>query len=194
MTKPWTVLRSQYLVKDKWMTLRADTCKTASGVIIEPYYVQEVGDWVNIAAFDQEQRLLVVEQYRHAFGGMTIELPAGCVESGEAPVESMKRELLEETGCEVRRIFDLPTQVPNPARNQNRLHQFVAVGAEVTSLQNLEPSEGITFSFKPVHEVLALVDSGVFHSPMQTTNIFMGIRFLNALSRSGEIDWKVIPL
>lgn len=176
------------------MTLRVDTCQTPSGVIIEPYYVQEVGDWVNIAAFDREQRLLVVEQYRHAFGDMTIELPAGCVERGEPPIQSMKRELLEETGCEVSSIFELPTQIPNPARNQNKLHQFVALGAEVTSPQNLEPSEGITFSFKPVSEVLALIDSGVFHSPMQTTNIFMGIRYLNALSREGKIEWEVITL
>ena len=176
------------------MTLRVDTCQTPSGVIIEPYYVQEVGDWVNIAAFDREQRLLVVEQYRHAYGNMTIELPAGCVESGEAPVQSMKRELLEETGCEVQSIFELPTQVPNPARNQNKLHQFVALGTEVTSSQNLEPSEGITFSFKSISEVLTLIDSGVFHSPMQITNIFMGIRYLNALSRAGHIDWRVVPL
>jgi 8-oxo-dGTP pyrophosphatase MutT (NUDIX family) len=194
MTKPWTVLRSHYLVKDKWMTLRVDTCKTASGVIVDPYYVQEVVDWVNIAAFDEDQRLLVVEQYRHAFRGVTIELPAGCVEIGEAPIESIKRELLEETGCEVRSIFELPTQVPNPARNQNKLYQFVALGTEITSPQNLEPSEGITFSFKPIHQVLALIDSGAFHSPMQTTNLFMGIRHLNALSRVDEIDWKIVDL
>ncbi len=46
--RPWKTLESKYILKDKWMTLRADRCETPDGVVVEPYYVQEPCDWVHI--------------------------------------------------------------------------------------------------------------------------------------------------
>jgi len=34
------------------MTLRADRCETATGIVIDPYYVQEPEDWAQVVAFD----------------------------------------------------------------------------------------------------------------------------------------------
>ncbi|MCP4753522.1 MAG: hypothetical protein GY866_21745, partial [Proteobacteria bacterium] len=38
---PWKTLKSRYIVDDEWLTLRADRCETAEGVIIDPFYVLE---------------------------------------------------------------------------------------------------------------------------------------------------------
>jgi 8-oxo-dGTP pyrophosphatase MutT (NUDIX family) len=194
MIKPWTTLSSQYLVKDRWLTLRADRCETSTGFIVEPYYVQELPDWVNIVAFDAEQRILLVEQYRHGVGRISLELPAGCVDHGEKPETSARRELLEETGCTVRELFQLPDQFPNPARSNNKMFQFVGLGAELVGSQKLDPSEGISFQFVPVREVLAMIDEGRFRMTLHTTNIFMGIRYLNSLGQSGAVEWKSVAL
>ena len=35
--KPWTVLSSKTVLKDKWIDVRADDCITAEGALIAPY-------------------------------------------------------------------------------------------------------------------------------------------------------------
>ncbi|WP_180267348.1 hypothetical protein [Nostoc linckia] len=46
----WTLLSSKYLVQDKWLKLRADTCQMPEGKIVEPFYVFEYPTWVNVVA------------------------------------------------------------------------------------------------------------------------------------------------
>ena len=96
---PWKILSSRYLIRDEWMTLRADRCETSDGVILDPYYIQEGPDWVHVAAFNTEGELLIIWQYRHGSGVVGPELPCGCVDPGESPLQAVQRELLEETGC-----------------------------------------------------------------------------------------------
>ena len=91
--KPWTVTASKYLVQDKWLTVRADRCQTARGVTVDPYYVLEYPDWVQIVAFDADNRILVTQQYRHAAGSLCLELPCGIVEAAdETPLAAARRE------------------------------------------------------------------------------------------------------
>jgi ADP-ribose pyrophosphatase len=52
---------------------------------------------VAVAAVDDEGRLLLVRQYRHACGDWTLEVPAGRVERGEDRLAAAMRELEEET-------------------------------------------------------------------------------------------------
>jgi 8-oxo-dGTP diphosphatase len=47
------------------------------------------------AIFDGEDRILLVH---HTYGRLNWELPGGLAETGEAPAETARRELLEETG------------------------------------------------------------------------------------------------
>jgi len=77
---PWKTLSSRYIIRDRWMTLRADRCETAAGVVIDPYYVQEPEDWVQVVAFDPADKILMIRQYRHAAGLISNELPCGGIE------------------------------------------------------------------------------------------------------------------
>ena len=49
-------------------------------------------------AVDAQRRVCLIRQFRHAAGGWIWELPAGKLEPAEPPLETAKRELLEETG------------------------------------------------------------------------------------------------
>lgn len=109
---PWKITNSRYLIRDPWMTLRADRCETASGVVLDPYYLLEPQDWVQIVAFDREDRLLIIRQYRHGAGLISAELPCGAIEPGETPDQAARRELLEETGCISDALERLPVLPP----------------------------------------------------------------------------------
>lgn len=55
-------------------------------------------DSVTIFAFDEKNRLLLINEFRHGFNKNTWFLPAGRVEKGESHLQAAKRELREETG------------------------------------------------------------------------------------------------
>ncbi len=176
--KPWSVTHRELVVDDRWMTLYADSCVTSHGMTVAPYYVQEGVDWCNVAAFDSEFRLLLVEQYRHGIGEFSLELPAGCVERGESPLEAITRELLEEAGCTVLECHALPPQHPNPARQRIHVHPFVATGATISHQQQPDGPEEIRFAFFPLPEVLGRIDRGEIKAAIHVANILMAVRFL----------------
>ena len=176
IVKPWRILDSRYLIRDPWLKLRADRCQLPSGVLIEPYYVQESPDWVQVVAFDAMDDILTVKQYRHAAGVVCTELPGGTIEDGEVPEQAMRRELLEETGCTADRLVQIGTLYPNPARDHNRLHVFVATGTHPVQEQQLEATEMLEWTFLSLTQVLSLIDCGNFPQALHVAGFFLALR------------------
>ena len=91
----WKIIKSKYIVKDKWLTVRADTCKLPSSNVIDPYYVLEYLTWLNIVALTENDDIVLVKLYRHGLGKTVVELPSGGVESyDESVLSAARRELL----------------------------------------------------------------------------------------------------
>jgi 8-oxo-dGTP pyrophosphatase MutT (NUDIX family) len=173
---PWKTLSSRYVLRDNWMTLRADRCETATGLVVEPYYVQEPEDWVQVVAFDPEDKILVIRQYRHAAGLICVELPGGGIERGETPAHAAERELLEETGCAAQTLKPLPVMSPNPARYSNRMHTFIATGTRQVQQQQLDATEEIEFEFLTLSQVLGHIEAGSFMQAMNVGSLFLALR------------------
>ena len=185
MIKPWKILSSEYVVEDKWLTLRKDKCETSSGNIIEPFWVQECEDWVHVTAFNDKDEVLLIRQYRHSAECIHWEIPAGVIDKGENPAESIRRELLEETGCKVRELIELPAVHPNPNRYNNKAYGFLALGAEIVAEQSLDPSEDIEFAFFPLEKAIEFIDTGQFTSAIQIQG------FYSALLKAGKMQLKI---
>ena len=101
----WTRLDSRYVVKDRWLALRADTYRTPADQIVEPCYVLEYRAWVNVVALTQAGEVVLVRQFRPGIGRTILELPGGTTDPEDAsPEAAIRRELLEETGY-TRRAF-----------------------------------------------------------------------------------------
>lgn len=179
--RPWRLIDSKYLLRDRWLTLRADTCETEDGVEVAPYYVQEVCDWVHIVGLNDRGELLINQQYRHGTQQICLELPSGGVEQGEAPLAAAQREFLEETGCKAREWIALPSFYPNPAGLTNMIHPFLAYGIEHVQEQQLDPGEEITCSLMPVSQVLELIRNGKFPQALHVATLMV------AFERAGLI-------
>ena len=79
-------------------------------------------------------QVVVLRQYRFAVQARLLEFPAGTLEEGEDPLESMKRELGEEAGYSAARWDALGPMLPCPGYSDEVIHCFLARG--LTPLEN----------------------------------------------------------
>ncbi len=156
---PWKVLTQRYLVKDKWLTVRADECVNGRGVTISPFYVLEYPEWVSCFVVDAEGIVLMVDTYRHGAGKVLRELVGGMVDPGEAPEETAIREVREELGYEGGNIQPLKSVYANPAMQYNRVHSFLLRGGTIACPQQLDATEDINVVKLTLDEARAMRDS-----------------------------------
>jgi ADP-ribose pyrophosphatase len=82
---------------------------------------------VAVVAVDDEERVLVVQQYRHPVGARLVELPAGLLDvDGEEPLAAAKRELAEEGHVAAARWTPLFVVSPSPGMSTERVHMYLA--------------------------------------------------------------------
>lgn len=115
-------------------------------------------NWVTIVPVleqEGEDHFLMVRQYRHGSGKVTLEFPAGTVEMGEDPADTAERELMEETGYSAGRIRLAGKVNPNPAFMNNLNHVFIAEDLKLVASQNLDLYERVDTLLVPAREVRA---------------------------------------
>jgi ADP-ribose pyrophosphatase len=105
---------SQDLYRGDWIVaLRKDSVRPADDPDGEAFdrWVFEHPGAVVVLAVDDQERVACVRQYRHPAVGTYLELPAGLRDTeGEDPLETARRELLEEVELEAsewRQLFSL---------------------------------------------------------------------------------------
>ncbi|MCC7462985.1 MAG: NUDIX hydrolase [Gammaproteobacteria bacterium] len=84
-----------------------------------------------VVALDAQQRVCLIRQFRHAAGGWIWELPAGKLEPHEPPLETARRELVEEAGAAAARWDPLGIYVSSPGVFTETVHLFLARGLSV---------------------------------------------------------------
>jgi 8-oxo-dGTP pyrophosphatase MutT (NUDIX family) len=157
----WEVLGSTYLSRKPWLTLRQDRVRLPTGAVIDEYFVLEYPPWVNVVAVTPADQLVLVRQYRHGLGQVSVELPAGVVDPGDpSPETAARRELLEETGYGGGAWSALCVASANPSTHNNLSYSFLAVGVEPVASPAPEATEDLRVFTAPVAEVARLVEAG----------------------------------
>jgi len=177
----WKVLESEYLHKQDWLTIRKDKCQLPNGNIIPAFYVNEYPEWVNAFAVTDDNKVIMVKQYRHGISSIETELPGGVAEEGETPEQAVRREIKEETGYEFDSLEYLGKVCANPSTTNNFTHLFLARGGKKVTDQKLDESEEIEVLFLSLDEVKSLVRE---NKMMQSLHL-NGIMY--AMIRLGEL-------
>lgn len=140
--QPWQVLESRYYTAWRpYMTLREDRVRLPNGVELDRYFVFEYPDWASVIALTKTGHFVMIRQYRHGIGAVHYELPAGVIDPGETPLESARRELLEETGYGGGQWQTFMALSANPATHTNRCHILLATGVEPVQAPAPDASE-----------------------------------------------------
>lgn len=104
-------------------------------------------------------RVVLVNQFRPAAGGMVLEIPAGRLEPGETPEACVHRELQEEVGYRAGRVEKLGEMLTAVGFCDEVIHLFVAADLGPVP-RALEPDEYIEVLTVPLAEALAMVREG----------------------------------
>lgn len=155
--RKWQVMESEYLLKRPWLTARRDRVLLPTGVELPEYYVLEYPDWVNTIAITRDGRFVTVRQYRHGLGETRYELCAGVCEPGEQPLESARRELLEETGFGGGHWEEFMVISANTSAMNNLTHCFLALDVEPIGPSHTEPGEDLSVHLLTADEMKALL-------------------------------------
>lgn len=118
------ILKKEAVFSTQWFDIIAKTLSNdESG---EPYYSLQLSDYVAVVALTTQQEIILVRQYRPAVEKYTLELPSGLVEKGESPIDTARRELLEETGYYAENLELLGCLSPDTGRLSNRIWCYYA--------------------------------------------------------------------
>lgn len=153
----WETIDSQYVIRRPWLTARCDTVRLPNGTIHPEYYVLEYPTWINVIAITADGDFVMVEQYRHGLGDVFTELVAGVAEEGEAPMDTARRELLEETGYGNGTWQQFMVLSQNPSSTNNLTYTFLATDVEKIGTQHLDATEDIAVRLLTPTEVKQLL-------------------------------------
>lgn len=163
MTQSPKILSSEYLHRAPWLTVRKESLEFPDGRLVPEYYVLEYPDWINVIAITDDERFVLVRQYRHGLGRTSYELPAGVREPGDATqLDAARRELLEETGYgggEWRKFMVLSA---NPSTTNNLTYTFLARGVVKLKDPELDATEHLTTHLLEGDEVKRMLEEGEF--------------------------------
>ena len=178
----WKTLSSEYLFDDTWLRARKDTCERPDGKIVTPYYVMEYPTWVTGVAITEDEKVVLVKQYRHALGEVCIEIPGGCVDDTDANFDdAIQREMLEETGYQFNNVTYLGRTSPNPSTNQNLMHMYLLQGGKKVQEQELDHNEDIEVMLVSLPELKGMLERNEIVQSMHVTTIFYALQKLGKL-------------
>jgi ADP-ribose pyrophosphatase len=112
-----------------------------------------------VVAVDDDGQVLLVRQLRPAVDAALLELPAGLVDDGEAPIDCARRELAEETGFAATTLEPLLRFYTSPGFSTELIHLFVATGLREARVEHDE-EEQIEVVRLPLEDAIRQVTQG----------------------------------
>jgi ADP-ribose diphosphatase len=159
--RAWQRLSSTLLL-DRWPWFRVfgDHVRLPSGAEIDEFLRIDSRAYAVIFAVTEDERVLLVEGYKHGPDRVIVQLPAGYLEDGEAPEACARRELLEETGYTALEWELLGAYCPDGNRGFGRAYFFLARGALPGGPAELDEQEALVVRTMPLNGVRTLLTGG----------------------------------
>jgi 8-oxo-dGTP pyrophosphatase MutT (NUDIX family) len=157
---PWPQKMRELLVDMKIFELHRVIATSPRTGQDRTFALVRAGNWVNVVAINASREMVLVRQYRHGTGHITLEIPGGVIDDGEDPQHAAVRELLEETGYSGGTVSSLGVVDPNPAFIDNHCYTFLVEGCRKTADLDLDDGEDIEVITVPLAKIPKMVATG----------------------------------
>lgn len=158
MTFEEKTISSEMIYKGTILNLRKDKVTVKDGDFSYREIIEHNGGAVAVA-LTKENEVILVKQFRKPMERDMIELPAGKTEPGEEPIETIKRELKEETGYTANSIKFMAKFNPSVGYTSESLYIYLAT--ELTPGETeFDEHEAIDVIKMPLDEAVEMVVRG----------------------------------
>lgn len=182
-TQPWVLNSDEVAFQTPWFTIRKQQLTTPTGAH-PTFYIHDTNDSVMCVCVTDDNRVLLERQYRPAIGKVSVDYPAGKMESDDASVEAaMLRELKEETGYAVTSFKKLAAIDKDPGFSTTKMHVYLAEGAIPGEAQP-EDTESIHAEFVAANDVLGMITDGTISCAYCVSATLLAFRELGWLQTS----------
>lgn len=156
---PWKKLTEETVFHSPWFDIVKQHLKTPSGKDAD-FFVRHGKDSVMCVCVGEDNKVLIERQYRPAIERVSIDYPAGSIESFDGnPETAARRELLEETGFSARSVKHLATLDKESGFSASKLHVYLVQGT-IKGVASPEDTESIVLNFVSQTEILRLISQG----------------------------------
>ena len=153
----WKIIDFTTVLATPFVKVTKNEVELPDGGKIDDFYTVTIPDAALIVAVTPDHHLLLKKEYRLACRSDVIECPAGMVEKGEEPLQTAKRELLEETGYISDNWTYLGPTWESTSKLTNTMHLFLAIDCVQASTQRLDRNERIDVFSVPLSEAVEMV-------------------------------------
>jgi len=172
-----TVLSRATLLDGALISVREDKVRFPNDQVAERKVVTHPGA-VAILALDEDDRVLMIRQYRHPVGLLLWEIPAGLRDvAGEPLTVTAERELLEEAGYAAREWHTLIDYFSSPGYSTERLRIYLARGLAPASDPGFVREHEEAFlevAWLPLEEAVGLALAGKLHNGVTIAAVLAG--------------------
>ena len=158
MVSKWKTLKSKNILQNKIFSFNEEQVLSPKNKKF-PVWVMKVPTWINIIPVTNDNKIIMVKQYRFGNKKITLEIPGGMSEPNEDPKSAAIREMKEETGYTSENVIEIGSVSPNPALMNNLAITYLAFDVERTSIQNLDTMEDIEIIEIDLEEVPRLIQN-----------------------------------
>ena len=158
MTFKEETLKSELIYKGAIMNVRKDTVTVKDGKTSFREIIEHNGG-AAVVALKDDGKVVMVKQFRKPFERDVLEIPAGKIEVGEDPKETVIRELKEETGYTADSVELLCKFAPSVGYTTEVLYIYMAKGL-TPGETNFDPQEALDTVEYPLEEVVEMIKEG----------------------------------
>ncbi len=158
--------------------------KVNKDVVELPNGKQAVREWIEhpgaaaVVPLLNNGKIVMVRQYRHPMGKVTLEIPAGKLDGPhEDPLDCARRELKEETGYRAHTLIKLTTIATTVGFSNEVIHLYVAKDLDA-GLQCPDEDEFINTVMISVDEIDELIQTGKIDDAKSVVSLLMVKNFI----------------